>query len=47
MSGSLLLLVSGIYLYISAEQCYKCNYGVSVAFFGYALSNVGMYWVSK
>ena len=47
MSGSFLLVVSAIYVYVAAEQYWKGNIGISVAFFGYAVSNLGMYSVSK
>jgi hypothetical protein len=47
MSGCLLLIVAGIYMYVAIDQYWKGNSGVALAFFGYALSNIGLYQVSK
>lgn len=42
MSHGLLILVAAIYLYVAAEQWYKGNPGIALAFFGYAVSNIGI-----
>lgn len=46
MSGGLILLVGVVYLYCAGEQFYRRNYGLALAFFGYAISNVGMYYAA-
>jgi hypothetical protein len=46
MSSWLLLSVAAVYLYVAAEQCRKGNYGLALAFFGYAFSNVGMLYAT-
>lgn len=46
MSGGLILLVGAAYLYCAAEQLHRRNYGLALAFFGYAVSNVGMYYAA-
>jgi hypothetical protein len=46
MSGWLLLVVSAIYAYAAAEQCWKNNPWLGLAFFCYAVSNVAMYQLS-
>ena len=47
MSGSLLLFVGCIYLYVAADQCMKNNVGLGFAFFGYALSNIGLFYAAR
>lgn len=47
MSGGMILLVSAMYFYVSWEQYCKGDTGLSLAFFGYALSNFGMFVKSQ
>lgn len=47
MSGGLLLFVGCVYLYIAVDQCLKSNPGLGIAFFGYALSNIGLFYAAK
>lgn len=47
MGSGFILVVSGIYLYAALEQYWKGNPWLGLAFFGYAISNVAMYQVSK
>lgn len=47
MSGHLILIVSAAYLYVAAEQWYKGNTGIALAFFGYAVSNIGLYHAAR
>jgi len=43
MSAWLIILTGGIYLYIAFEQAVKGNYGMAIAYSGYAFSNVGLF----
>lgn len=43
MSGPMILLVSAMYLYVAFEQYRKGDTGLGLAFFGYAVSNLGMF----
>ncbi len=44
----ILIIITGlIYAYISAEQFYVGNGGMSLCYFGYALANVGLYMMAK
>jgi len=43
MSANLIILTALIYLYIAAEQGFKGNYGMLIAYGGYAFSNIGLY----
>lgn len=43
MSGSLIALTGMIYLWVSAEQFWRGNHGMGIAYLGYAFSNVGLY----
>lgn len=47
MSGGLLFGVAAVYLYCAYEQMRRNNPGLALAFFGYALSNVGMYYAAR
>jgi hypothetical protein len=47
VSSGLLIFVAGIYLYVAFEQWRKGNIGVAAAFFGYAVSNIGMCYAAK
>lgn len=44
MSNWLVALTGSIYLYVALEQWFKGNSWVALMFFGYALSNVGIYY---
>jgi len=46
MSAWLIIIVGFIYLYISAEQFFKGNIGIGMAYAGYAFANFGLYLVS-
>lgn len=43
MSAWLIILTGLIYLYIACEQGFKGNYGMLIAYSGYAFSNIGLY----
>jgi hypothetical protein len=47
MSGWLIALTGSIYLYISLEQFLKGNIPMGITYAGYALGNVGLYWMAK
>lgn len=47
MSGWLILFTGVIYLYVSFEQGYKGNIGMSMAYAGYAFANVGLYFLAS
>jgi|TARA_B100001094_G_C18174798_1_gene797294 hypothetical protein len=47
MSGWLIALTGCVYLYVSIEQVYKGNIGMSIAYFGYAFSNIGLYLLAS
>ena len=47
MSGWLIVLTGLIYFYVSAEQFYKGNVGMSVAYLGYSFSNIGLYLLAS
>lgn len=47
MSGNLIIFTGLIYLWISVEQLIKENIGMSMAYFGYAFANVGLYILEK
>lgn len=47
MSGEMILLVSAAYLYVAFQQYRKGDIGLGIAFFGYAISNLGMFIKSK
>ena len=42
MSKFLIALTGIIYAYVCLEQLYLGNYGMAIAYFGYALSNIGL-----
>ena len=46
MSSWLILLTGLIYLYIAVEQGIKGNYGMLIAYLGYAFANVGLYMLA-
>lgn len=39
----MILIVSAMYLYVAFDQYRKGDTGLGIAFFGYALSNLGMF----
>ena len=43
MSGWLIALTGLVYLYVSIEQLIKGNFGMAIAYCGYAFSNIGLY----
>ena len=47
MSHILIIITGLIYSYISVEQFYLGNNGMSLCYFGYALGNVGLYMMAK
>jgi hypothetical protein len=47
MSAPLILAVAVVYLFVALDQWRAGNPGMAVAWFGYALSNVGLAWCSK
>ena len=47
MSAWLIALVGLIYAGISAELAWKGNWWLAIVFFGYALSNVGLYKLAE
>jgi len=46
MSGNLICITGLIYLYVSAEQFWRGNVGLGIAYAGYAAANVGLYMVA-
>ena len=46
MSGPLIIFVGGIYLVIAVDLLMKKQFGLSLAFVGYAFANVGL-WVAQ
>lgn len=46
MSRPLIILVGAIYAYISIESAIKGNYGLAIAFAGYAMGNGGMWMLA-
>lgn len=46
MSAWLIVLTAFIYLYIAIEQGFKGNYGMLIAYLGYAFANVGLYMLA-
>lgn len=47
MSSPLILAVGAVYLVVAADQAHKGNHGMALAWFGYALSNVGLAWAAR
>ena len=47
MSGWLIALTGCIYFYVSLEQIYRGNTGMSIAYLGYAFSNIGLYMLAS
>ena len=46
MSGFLIMTTGLIYAYVAAEQCYRGNAGLAIAYAGYAFANIGLYLVA-
>lgn len=42
MSSGLILFVGAIYVFVSVDQLWKGSPGMALAWFGYALSNIGL-----
>lgn len=47
MSGQLIILTGGIYAWIAADQFWRGNAGLGIAYAGYAFSNVGLYLLAS
>ena len=47
MSAWLIALTGVIYLYVAIEQGLKGNYGMLIAYVGYAFANVGLYMLAS
>jgi hypothetical protein len=47
MSPWLIALTGLIYAYISGESAIKGNYWMAVVYFGYSVSNVGLYKLAQ
>lgn len=43
MSGWLIAVTGLIYAYVAFEQLYNLRFPMSVVYFGYAFSNIGLY----
>ena len=46
MSGLLIAITGLIYLYVAAEQAWRGNFGLAIAYAGYSAANVGLYLVA-
>lgn len=46
MSGNLIIVTGLIYAFVGIDMFRQGNMGMSVAYFAYALANVGMYMVA-
>lgn len=47
MSAWLIAAVGVVYAYVSLEQFLKGNPGMGIAYFGYAVGNIGLYMMAK
>lgn len=47
MSSWLILFTGLIYAYVSIEQGIKGNMGMTIAYAGYAFSNIGLYLLAS
>lgn len=47
MAASLIAFTGLIYLWTCIDLAFAGKYGLSLAYFGYSLSNVGLYFVAK
>ena len=46
MSGWLIGLTGCLYFYVSFEQFYKGNLGMSITYLGYSFANIGLYMLA-
>ena len=46
MSGPLIAITGFIYLYVAAEQAWRGNVGLAIAYAGYSAANVGLFMVA-
>ena len=46
MSGNLIAITGLIYLYVAAEQAWRGNVGLAIAYAGYSAANVGLFMVA-
>ena len=44
MSSPLIIAVGAVYLLVAADQLRHGQYGMAIAWTGYALANVGLAW---
>jgi len=47
MSGPLIALTGLIYAYVAADQFWRGNTAMGIAYCGYAFSNVGLYLLAR
>jgi hypothetical protein len=47
MSSWLIIVTGLIYAYIGVEQSFKGNLPMAITYAGYALGNIGLYWMAK
>jgi hypothetical protein len=47
MSGWLIAVTGIIYAYVAAEQAFNGNYGLAIAYTGYAFANIGLYMLAS
>jgi hypothetical protein len=47
MSAPLIIAVGFVYLFVAVDQWLHGNPGMAIAWFGYALANVGLAWNAK
>lgn len=47
MSGWLIALTGVIYAYVAADQMWRGNPGMGIAYLGYAFSNIGLWMLAK
>jgi hypothetical protein len=47
MAPWLILAIGVVYLAVAADLFYTGKQGLSVAFIGYAIGNLGLYWAAK
>lgn len=47
MSGPLIILTGLIYAYVAFEQGLRGNFGMCIAYSGYAFSNAGLYLLAS
>lgn len=47
MSAWLIILTGFVYAYVAAEQGWKGNTGMLIAYSGYAFANIGLYLLAS